>query len=322
MSNCISQSGKIVVAGSILVDHVNEIAAYPAAGELVQIRSVKRVPGGMVPNTGCDIRILDPSIKVVAAGAVGRDEDGAFVARALAAHGIELALTEADAPTSYTEVMSVPGGERTFFTNPGASAAWGYDDFPFAAVAPGDLVLLGYFLLLERIDAGDGLRILKELKRRGAATAIDMVTASAGRYAPIRECLAYVDNLIVNETEAWRLAGAEDSLEGLCGRLFELGVRERVIIHSPERSVYAARGETPVACESIRLPEGFIRDKTGAGDAFCAGALVSIFRGQDAAAVLHAGSLAAVGALSGCGATGGMRPFAELEALVANFTRS
>lgn len=322
MNNSGSQAAKIVVAGSILVDHVNEISSYPAAGELVQIRSVQRVPGGMVPNTGCDIRILDPSIPVLAAGAVGRDADGEFVAQALSAHGIELALSESRAPTSYTEVMSVPGGERTFFTNPGASAFWGYGDFPFASVAPGDLVLLGYFLLLERIDAGDGLRILKELKNRGVSTAIDMVTAEAGRYAAIRECLGYVDSLIVNETEAARLAGTDGSLETLCARLLALGVRERVIIHSPQRSVFAARGESPVACASIELPEGFIRDKTGAGDAFCAGALVSIFRGLDASAVLRAGSLAAVGALSGCGATCGMRSFAELEALVAKFPQS
>ena len=51
---------KVVAAGSILVDKINEIGAYPKPGELTQIRALSRVPGGLVPNTGCDVHILDP----------------------------------------------------------------------------------------------------------------------------------------------------------------------------------------------------------------------------------------------------------------------
>ena len=40
---------KVVAAGSILVDKINEIGAYPKAGELTQIRALSRVPGGLVP---------------------------------------------------------------------------------------------------------------------------------------------------------------------------------------------------------------------------------------------------------------------------------
>jgi len=311
---------KIVVAGSILVDHINAIGAYPSAGELTQIRSVSHVPGGLVPNTGRDIRILAPAIPVWAFGAVGDDGDGRFVTDELRAAGMDVSGVRAvrAEPTSFTEVMSVANGERTFFTYPGASAGWGYDDFPFDSVKPGDIVLLGYFLLLAKVDAGDGLRILQELKRRGVMTAIDLVTENSDRYQKVvRPCLPYVDYLIVNETEAARISGGDDMpLADLCKQLLALGVRERVVVHAPEKGVTCARGGEPVEVASFKLPAGFIKGKTGAGDAYCAGALVAIYRGLDDAAILRTGATAAVGALSAPGATDGVRPLCELEDFV------
>lgn len=312
---------KVVAAGSILVDKINEIGTYPKAGELAQIRARTRVPGGLVPNTGCDVHILDPRIPVSAFGAVGDDEDGRFVKDEMARRGIDVSgvVTVGADATSFTDVMSVAGGERTFFTYPGASAAWGVDDFPFDRIAPGDIVLLGYFLLLAKVDAGDGRTILKELKRRGAETAIDLVSENSDRYALVRDCLPFVDNLIVNEIEAARIAGAAGDLKTLAARLMDLGVGRRVVIHTPEKGVSLHKTGTWSEVASLALPDGFIKGKTGAGDAFCAGCLVGIFNGLSERGILETAALAAVGALSAPGATEGMRPLADLKKLVSTF---
>ena len=398
---------KVVAAGSILVDKINEIGAYPKAGELTQIRARARVPGGLVPNAGCDIRILDARIPVAAFGAVGDDDDGRFAVAELKRRGLDtsgvvvkptatsftdvmsvpggertfftypgasaewgyddfpfekieagdlvllgyfLLLAKIDAgdglrilkelkrrgldtsgvvvkptATSFTDVMSVPGGERTFFTYPGASADWGYDDFPFDLVQAGDLVLLGYFLLLAKIDAGDGLRILRELRRRGVETAIDLVSENSDRYSLVRECLPFVDNLIVNEIEAARIAGMDGvrgatALTDVASRLFELGVQKRVVIHMPEKGVSLLRDGTWTEARSVGLPNGFIKGKTGAGDAYCAGCLVGIFNGLAEKEILELGGIAAVGAMSAPGAVEGMRSIAELKKLVSTLT--
>lgn len=313
---------RIVVAGSILVDRIKEIGAYPKAGELVQIRSVCRTPGGLVPNVGCDLRKLAPEVPVSAFGMVGRDDDGRFAVSRLEDAGIDVSgvvMSDA-APTSFTDVMSVAGGERTFFTHPGASAGWGAADFPFDMVSEGDIVLLGYFLLLAKIDAGDGLAILRELKRRGVTTAIDLVTENSDRYGLVRECLPFVDNLVVNETEAARIAGAELPERDLCAALLGMGVRERVVVHMPGKGVAMSKGGAYAERPSVRLPDGFIKGKTGAGDAYCAGALLAVFRGLDAGEVLRYGSIAAVGALSAPGACDGMARLEDLEALCAGFS--
>ena len=312
---------KVVAAGSILVDKINEIGAYPKAGELTQIRALSRAPGGLVPNTGCDIHILDPEISVAAFGAVGDDDDGRFAVAELKRRGLDTAgvVVKKSAATSFTDVMSIPGGERTFFTYPGASADWGFDDFPFDLVSEGDLVLLGYFLLLAKVDAGDGLRILKELKRRGAETSIDLVSENSDRYGLVRECLPYVDHLIVNEIEAARIAGTAGELKDVATKLLELGVRKRVIIHMPEKGVSLLKDGTWTEVLSVKLPEGFIKGKTGAGDAYCAGCLVGIFNGLPEREILALGGTAAVGALSAPGAVDGMRSVAELKKLIATF---
>lgn len=311
---------KVVAAGSILVDKINEIGAYPKPGELTQIRALSRVPGGLVPNTGCDVHILDPEVPVAAFGAVGDDDDGRFVVAELRRRGLDTTgVVVKAAATSFTDVMSVPGGERTFFTYPGASADWGFDDFPFENVSEGDLVLLGYFLLLAKIDAGDGLRILQELKRRGVETAIDLVSENSDRYRLVRECLPYVDHLIVNEIEAARIAGTEGELRAVAAKLLELGVRKRVVIHMPEKGVSLLKDGTWTEVLSVKLPQGFIKGKTGAGDAYCAGCLVGIFNRLPEREILELGGTAAVGALSAPGAVEGMRSVSELKKIVATF---
>ena len=309
---------KIIVAGSILVDRLQTIDAYPRAGELAQIRAISRAPGGLVPNVALDLRALAPEIPVLASGAVGRDENGDYVRNLLTDHGVDtsaIAVSETEA-TSFTDVMSVPGGERTFFTYPGASAQWGFDDFPFDRVQAGDIVLLGYFLLLAKIDAGDGVRILQELTRRGAKTAIDLVTENSNRYGLVRACLPYVDYLIINEVEAARIVGRDAPSAELAQDLMELGVRMRVVIHEPAKGTSLVRGGTCVEVSSFNLPPAFIKGKTGAGDAYCAGVLTGLCEGLVDEAILRRGALAAVGALSAPGATEGVRDFAALENLV------
>ena len=66
----------IAVAGTILVDSINEISAYPEKGELTKIHSVEKAVGGCVPNVAIDLKRLSPSLPVKAIGKIGDDENG------------------------------------------------------------------------------------------------------------------------------------------------------------------------------------------------------------------------------------------------------
>ena len=65
----------IVVAGSVIVDKINEISAYPNAGELTQIRSIQNAVGGCVPNVAIDLKKIAPAMEVSAMGKIGNDAE-------------------------------------------------------------------------------------------------------------------------------------------------------------------------------------------------------------------------------------------------------
>ena len=223
----------IAVAGTILVDNIYEISAYPSLGELTQIRSIKRAAGGLVPNNGIGLKKIEPSLPIYAIGKVGNDEAGRYVIETLKENNVDTVgiKVSADERTSFTEVMSIIGGQRTFFTYAGASASFGVDDIPWDDI-PCKMLHLGYFLLLDKVDGGDGEKILREAKQRGIITSIDLVSENSDRYSCVIPCLKYVDNLILNELEAGKLCNIEPRLENLelmTKKLFEMGVRERVI---------------------------------------------------------------------------------------------
>ena len=306
------------MAGTILVDKINEISAYPASGELTKILSVSRAVGGAVPNVGIDIKRVDPTITVKAVGKIGNDGEGDFLVNTLEENGVDSSLlVRGEMPTSFTDVMSIVGGQRTFFTYPGACADFGYEDVDFENL-DAKMLHLGYFLLLDKIDGGDGERILKKAKKMGIKTSIDLVSENSDRYHIVKSCLKYVDNVIINELEAGMIAGVEpkaENLERIARAIKDMGVSERVIIHMPEIGVCLSDNgffEVP----SWELPKEFIKGKTGAGDAFCAGALIGIYRGLDEMGVLTLASKAATVSLSAPDSIGGMISEAEIDKLL------
>ena len=308
----------IAVAGTILVDKLNEIGAYPASGELTKILSVSRAVGGAVPNVGIDIKRVDPTITVKAVGKIGRDAEGDFLVDTLENNGVDASLlVRGEAPTSFTDVMSIVGGQRTFFTYPGACADFGFEDIDFDKL-DAKMLHLGYFLLLDKVDGGDGEKILKAAQEKGIKTSIDLVSENSNRYHIVKDCLKYTDNVIINELEAGMIAGIEpkrENLERIARALKDMGVSERVIIHMPETGVCLSETgffELP----SWDLPKGFIKGKTGAGDAFCAGALIGIYRGLDEMGILTLAQKTATASLSSADAIGGMVSEAEIDEML------
>ena len=314
----------IAVAGSVLVDKLHEIPVYPSCGQLVQISHTHIAPGGCVPNVAVDLKKLCPELPVRAVGRVGHDEDGVYVTQVMADARVDVSSVTTDAAehTSFTQVMSVQGGQRTFFTYPGASARFGYADIDFDRLDAA-LLHLGYFLLLETVDNGDGLRILKEAKARGIKTSIDLVSEASDRYRLVLPCLPYTDYLIINEFEAGRLTGLDpvkDGPEAMAHRLMELGVREKVVIHMPEYGVcLSPEGFTKV--NSYDLPDGYIKGTTGAGDAFCAGVLLGLYHSWPDRQLLEFGSACAVMALGQPDATSGLSDADRVKAFCSQFQR-
>ena len=314
----------MAVAGSILCDVINEINSYPVSGDLTQIKSVKRAVGGCVPNVAIDLKTLDPSLDVQAIGKVGNDADGEFVLETMKSVGVDVSPCKISPRvlTSFTQVMSVEGGQRTFFTCAGASAEFGYEDIDWQKLNV-KMLHLGYFLLLDKVDSGDGLRILHAAKERGIRTSIDLVSENTDRYEWVLPCLKYTDNLIINEDEAGRLANIRPERKNLLNiaeKLMSYGVKERVIIHLPEIGVcLSERGYSAVP--SFDLDTNYIKGTTGAGDAFCAGTLLGIYKGLSDDKILSLASMSAAAALSAPDAVSGLKSEKEIVGMCERMER-
>ena len=318
------QKKGIAVVGSILVDKINEIKDYPQSGELAQIVGLEKAVGGCVPNVALDLKNICPELDVKAIGKIGNDEDGSYISETLRQGEVDVGgiVVDYNDKTSFTEVMSVINGQRTFFTYPGTSADFGFEDIDFNNLNV-QILHLGYFLLLEKVDYGDGLLILQKAKELGIKTSIDLVSENSDRYQLVWPCLPYTDYLIINENEAGKLTGIEPTdanLKTIAHKLMQLGVKEKVVIHKPELAVCLSN-DGYTAVPSYRLPEGYIQGTTGAGDAFCAGTLIGIYEGWSDAEILEFGSACAVMALGKADATSGLVTKAEIKEHCKQFER-
>ncbi len=314
----------IAVAGTVLVDKINEIAAYPACGELTKIVGLNKAVGGCVPNVGIDLKKISPTLDVFAVGKIGADDDGAYVKSILSENGVDVsAITVDDSDkTSFTEVMSVTGGQRTFFTYAGADGGFTAEDISFEKTNV-KLLHLGYFLLLKKVDEGEGVAILKKAIENGVETSIDLVSENSNRYALVLPCLPYTDYLIINEVEAGRLTGIEpeeSNLKAIAAKLKAMGVRKKVIIHMRDAALCCSdEGITVVG--SLDIPGSIIKGTTGAGDAFCAGALYAIYENRSDKEILEFASAAAVMALQSADATSGLCEEAKILEFCKQFQR-
>lgn len=314
----------IAVAGTTLVDKIYDIQSYPEIGELTKILKVSTAVGGCVPNVAVDLKKIAPMLDIYAACKIGDDKEGEFVVSTLRENGVDVSAvkTASGMKTSFTDVMSVVGGQRTFFTYAGADSDFGVDDIDFDSLEA-KILHLGYFLLLDKVDNGEGVEILKKASEKGIKTSIDLVSENSDRYSVVLPCLKYTDYLIINETEAGNIAGLEptsDNLETIARRLKDAGVREKVIIHMPDRAVCLS-DEGYTVSGSVEVPKSYIKGKTGAGDAFCAGALVGIYNGLCDADILDLASCTAAVSLGAPDATSGLKTAAECISFCADYKR-
>lgn len=326
----------IACLGNLVADVIKEIDAWPGQGNLASITGVSYATGGLAPNCLLDLARMDGSLPLTAVGLVGRDEYGDYVLDALNGAGIDTRHVgrHPELPTSFTDVMSLRGGERTFFHCRGANAAFGPGDVPLEELSAG-ILHFGYVLLLDAMDAPDPeygtvlARVLAEARARGFRTSVDVVSEEGNRFARcVVPALRHADYCVINEIEAAGVTGIAcrdgqgrllvDRMKRVCEALHAFGVREWAVVHCPEGS-FAADGRKYWTQGSLALPKSEIKGRTGAGDAFCAGVLYGAERGMELPEALRLATAAAAASLTQADSSSGLRPAGELYQMIEQY---
>ncbi len=316
----------ITVAGNILVDIVKNIDLYPKPGMLVKLNEISRAVGGCAPNVAIDLAKIDRSIPISVIGKAGTDENGRFLISEMQKNGIDVegvSFSETT-PTSFTDVMSMPGGERTFFHKTGANGEFSIGDIDVKSLKC-DIFHIGYIHLLDEFDKADSeygtvmARLLNMVQAQGIKTSIDVVSSSGADYAAkVIPALKYSNYAIMNEVESCSVFGLEpydenekilkDNIRTAMVKMAECGVKDKVIIHSkPVSFIYDVRTESFTEVNSLKIPKEEIKGSVGAGDAFCAGCLYGLYNNMSDRQILEFSSAAAACNLFGADSVSGMR---------------
>lgn len=319
--------GGIICAGNFIVDRVHTLSYWPKQGNLAHITHQEMGVGGGAANVVMDLASLGFPGALAATGTVGNDSDGDFVAKTLAARGIDVSALQRlpHHATAHTHVMNVPGQSRTFFYHGGANDQLTERDIDPAAFAKDGyrIFYLGYLMLLPALDRSrdDGItgaaHLLKAARAAGLLTCVDFVSSEDPAFAKqVAAALPHCDYLIINEMEAGRatdiavrnedgtlLAGA---MEQAGQALLNGGVAKGVVIHAPELSLWCSRNGAPVMTPASPVSPEAIVSTVGAGDAFCAAVLYGLHEGWPIETISAVAHRAAAHCLAGPTATDGI----------------
>ena len=324
----------ITIAGNILTDIVKSIDCYPKIGMLSNIKDINRAVGGCAPNTAIDLAKIDRSIPISVIGKIGDDEYGRYVLSQLSRYNIdcERVSVSPDKPTSFSDVMSMPSGERTFFHARGANAEFSPEDIDIASL--NSVILhIGYILLLDSFDKEDAeygtvmARFLHNVQEQGIKTSVDVVSDSTADYkAKILPALKYCNYIILNELESSMLSDLDpynadgklniDNIKKTMVYTAECGVKEKIIVHCKKAGFcYDVPTGNFTVVPSVNIPKNEIKGSVGAGDAFCAGSLYGIYNNFDDKHILEFAASAAACNLFSENSVDGMLSKNEIEKL-------
>lgn len=332
-----SNRNGILAGGNWIVDAVKVIDTWPQQDALANILTTARGTGGSPFNVLADLALMGASFPLAALGLVGNDENGKWILQKCEELGIDthsLQFTD-QAPTSFTDVMTVQsGGRRTFFHARGANALLDRGHFNFSH-SSARIFHLGYLLLLDRLDAPDPVHgtvaaaVLAQAQAAGLLTSVEAVSEDSDRFAKVVvPALKHVDVCIMNEFEAGRVTNrkiregeklVKEELRAAMSELLAKGVRHSVVVHYPEGGCAIDADGVLHEHSSVRLPEGYIRGAAGAGDAFTAGYLLGWHDSKSIKESLRYGVCAAAANLSDETCTGGLRSLDDCLAIGSTY---
>ena len=206
-----SASPKIVVVGSLNVDHTLRVPHIPAPSETLTSSSMLTCFGGKGANQAVAAARAGGAVSMI--GCVGVDDFGTRYIESLKAEGIDTTgILRSETPTGSALIAVDDRGENSIIVNPGANHAITPEDIEKHA----DLIRGADALLLQ-------LECPLVVVRRAAEIARDAGVRVIMNPSPLSEAFLAerfeVDTLIVNEGEAEKITLNRDLNEARCRHL-------------------------------------------------------------------------------------------------------
>lgn len=291
----------VVVAGSANMDLVATTPQLPRPGETVLGSEFVMVPGGKGANQA--IAAARAGARCAFLGAIGSDSFGVTVRARLAASGVDMSYARTVYGASGVAVIMVDtAGENTIVVTPGANAAFtGLTAEETAAIGAADVLLCQLEIPVATVTAA-------AQAARAAGTRV-VLNAAPAQALP-DDLLAAVDLLVVNETEARQVAGADTAEPAT----LLSAVPRAVLTMGAHGAWYGDRDGTRVRVPAFEVPTV---DSTAAGDAFTGALAVAWAEGRDLAEAVRWACAAGAACVRRLGASSSLPNRAEIDEVYA-----
>lgn len=283
--------GRVVVVGSLNVDHTVRVNRFPHVGETMTATDYSFGLGGKGFNQAVTAARMGADVVMV--GCVGADTDGDLLLQALHDEGIDAGyVRRSELPTGRAHIVVDGDGHNSIVVVPGANAA---ASFPSAALEGADVLLAQLECPLEVVHVA-----LAAARAREVTTILNP--------APVRplteDVLSLVDYLVPNEKEA----------DGL-GHVTYRGTA--VITGGPRGAMVLVPGEDQR--HVAPFPVATV-DTTGAGDAFCGCFAAAMAEGRTLGDALRRAAAAGACTVTRAGAYGALPSRHDVDQLLGQST--
>lgn len=301
----------IAAVGILVADViVKPVDSYPMGGELQSVDSIEMFSGGNAMTAA--VNFLKLGVRPALIGKVGNDIFGDFLIKCLKENNVsaEGVKRSDNAQTSVSAVISSSSGERSFLHCRGANAVFDISDIDYDIIKNSKMVFITGTFVLDNFDGEQTVEFLKECKRLGKTTALDVCWNQNAQYEwLLKDAMKYIDIFMPSIDEAKMITG-EDDLEKISDCFIEHGAG-CVVIKCGSKGCYIKDSKTMKSCMVDALKGIKAVDTTGAGDSFCSGFLAAYSKGYDIYDCARIGNAVGACCVMQKGATSGTRSFED-----------
>ena len=291
------------------VDHLVVVPAYPAFDTKVRLLEHRRSAGGQTATAMVALRRL--GMKTAYAGRFGSDDEGQFGLASLSEEKVDLEFAEVvqDARNQVAFILiDARNGERTIIWDRDERVSYQPADAPLPLASRGRVL---------HLDAHDPLacvRMAQAARASGTIVSADVDTV----YDGLPELLPLIDVLISSRELPHRVTGIADERASLVEMKARYGCAVVGMTMGNRGALIYCEGQF-LEAPAYEVPGG-CRDTTGAGDAFHAGFLFGLLRGDDLETSLQLANATAALKCRDLGGRAALPTGFELERFVAGET--
>jgi sulfofructose kinase len=289
------------------VDHLVVVPAYPDFDTKTRLVEHRRSAGGQTATAMVALQRL--GLRTAYAGRFGSDDEGKFGLATVRDEGVNVEFAE-EVPEAHNQIAFIlidqRNGERTIIWDRDERLAYKPSEAPLALAERGRVL---------HLDAHDPLACIPMAQAAHEAKA----TVSAdidNAYEGLLELLPLIDVLITSRELPHRLTGIADERASLVEMKARYGCALVGMTMGKRGALLYCEGQF-LAAPGYEVPGG-CRDTTGAGDAFHAGFLYGLLRGEDIETSMRLANATAALKCRDLGARTALPDAAELDHLVNN----